>query len=718
MSRGDAERERNPLAPYGDLVRTSVVDGVRVVHAEAPGPMSAALLFRVGSRDEPLPLRGITHLIEHLALHDFDGVAQHTNGHVQGDLTQFVVSGTERHVVALLNGVCAALRELPLQRIEAEKGILVTEQQSRPAAGADAQLQARCGARSLARVTFSEFALDWVGPDEVEQWARQWFVAENAVLWLSSDTIPDGLDLRLPSGQSTPRPRVEQVDRPRPSATLGPPRSVAVDALLPRSTAASIAVEVMRAAVFRELRREGGLSYTAHATYESVDDDTARLTVFADATDANQGAVVGAMVDAISALRAGRIDERDLESAMTTVREGIENWRKPGLLAPLAARRLLFTDRVMSIDELEAEVDAVTPEHLTEVILAFWDDAVWMTPEGPLDWVGATPVDYSSAVVDGRWFDNIGSRESLVLGPAGVSWVDPDRTLTVLYSEVELYGVVPDGAFMLVGRDSVTLTMEPTLLRDFGPEQLAEIRDRVAPERRVQFAPRPPEGIPSPPTIEVPRARRNGRLIAGLVALIVAAPVSLVAAAAVPIAGALGAGLAIGGIVLVLRRLDSHRLGGMLNAGIVARGDTLGDNQQTWAFAIAPTLTLVDGIRELQKLQGQPLLETPPSKRAKLLVFVDRHVLFIDDAERGRLLTVPSALITSITSELANVRSMSSSAKTMPSVRVRFQRAGNDYDLVLSPSGDFSHKIAPAEGERIAAELRVYFDKEYVSPPS
>ena len=687
---------------------------MRVVHADAPGPLTASLLFRVGAWDEPLPLRGITHLIEHLALHEFDGAAQHTNGQVQGDMTQFVVHGSERQVVALLNGVCAALRDLPLDRVEAEKRILLTEQQSRPAAGEDSLLQARFGARSLGRVAFSEFALDWVSPDDVEQWARHWFVTENAVLWLSSKSIPEGLDLRLPSGQSTARPRVEQIDRPRPSTTQGPPRVVAVDALLPRSAAATVAVEVMRAAVFRELRREGGLSYTAHATYEPVDHDTARLMVFADATEENQGAVVGAMVDAISGLRAGRIDDRDLDTAMTIAREGLEYWRAPGALGPLAARHLLFGDDVMSVDEHEAEVAAVTSGHLTEVIRTFWNGAVWMVPEGPVDWIGAHQVDYSNVVVEGQWFDYIGSRENLVLGPMGVSWVHPDRTLTIMYSEVELYGVVPDGALMLVGRDSVTLTIEPSLVRDFGPEQLAEIDERIPSERRVEFMARPPEGIPSPVHIEVPRARRNGWLIAGLVALIAAMPILAVAAVAVP-PGALIVGLAIAGIVLLLRRIDSGRLGQMLNAGIVSRGDTVGESQETWAFAIAPTLTLVDSIRQLQQVQGQPLLANTPSRRAKLLVFVDRHVLFIDDAERGRMLTLPSSLITSISSEFADVRSVSGKDKTMPSVRVRVQREGIDYDLVLSPSGDFTHKIAASEGEHIAAELRRFFDREYRS---
>src|SRR6266481_5190313 len=43
--------------------------GIPVFQAEVPGRVRAALEFRVGTADEPLHMAGVTHLIEHLALH-------------------------------------------------------------------------------------------------------------------------------------------------------------------------------------------------------------------------------------------------------------------------------------------------------------------------------------------------------------------------------------------------------------------------------------------------------------------------------------------------------------------------------------------------------------------------------------------------------------------------------------------------------------------------
>ena len=47
-------------------VNQTTIDGVPVIWAEAPGPIRATLMFRVGRVDERLPWSGITHLVEHL----------------------------------------------------------------------------------------------------------------------------------------------------------------------------------------------------------------------------------------------------------------------------------------------------------------------------------------------------------------------------------------------------------------------------------------------------------------------------------------------------------------------------------------------------------------------------------------------------------------------------------------------------------------------------
>lgn len=693
-------------AAYGDLVRASVVDGVRVVHTAAPGPLSAALLFRVGVNDEPLPLRGITHLIEHLALHESDGAAQHTNGQVQGSYTQFMASGSEKHVVTLLNSVCAALRELPVERLEVEKTILATETQSRPPTADDALLQARFGAVSVGRVSFDEFGLDGIDAATVENWVRRWFVAENAVLWLSTDTIPEGLDLRLPSGSPSPRPLAQQIDRPRPLTVVGPPRIAMVDAILPRSAAASVAVEVMRSALFRELRREGGLSYTVHATYEPVDAENARLLVFADATEENQAAVVGAMVDALAALRAGRIDERDLETAMSTVSQGIAAWRETGAVGMMAAQNLLFGEEMRSLESIEAEIAALTPTDLAAVVRAFWDDAIWMVPDAPVDWVGAEPVDYSTGLVTGRWYDLIASREKLVFGDDGVSWVFAERTLTVRYADCELLGIAGDGARLLVGRDSVSITIEPTLVHGLEPDVLEAMDDRVPESRRVRFPARPAEGIPTPPEISPPPARLGGH-IAALVALVAVLPLAIMAAFAVPI-GALFIGLVLAGVFLMARRLDARRLQHRVDIGLARRGVVPDESLDLMAFAVSPTRTLREAAAAVRAALGQPGPHDDRPRRSPLFIYFDRSVICLENRTGELLLTLPAALVTDVSAGELRVITAGGHPTRVPSVRMTVTVNGRDHELVVSPIGDFTHNVSLTEVEQFGVVLRGY----------
>jgi hypothetical protein len=67
-----------------------------------PGPLRAGLLVRMGSADESLPISGIGHLLEHLALFDVGRPGDHSNGYVDQTLTHVHTSGDPDEVVAFL----------------------------------------------------------------------------------------------------------------------------------------------------------------------------------------------------------------------------------------------------------------------------------------------------------------------------------------------------------------------------------------------------------------------------------------------------------------------------------------------------------------------------------------------------------------------------------------------------------------------------------------
>lgn len=109
-------------------------------------------------------------------------------------------------MVEYLNGVCAALRDLPTDRLETEKGILRTEAAGKGHGPAHAATLWRYGSRSYGLTGYAETGLYRLTADDVRAWAQTRFTAENAVLWITGDSVPEGLDLTLPRGEWHPAP--------------------------------------------------------------------------------------------------------------------------------------------------------------------------------------------------------------------------------------------------------------------------------------------------------------------------------------------------------------------------------------------------------------------------------------------------------------------------------------------------------------------------------
>ena len=74
------------------------VDGVPVLFAHHPGPVRAGLIFRVGVADETLGRTGLTHLVEHLALHRQGLADYHFNGATKAAFTHMRQAGGGRIV--------------------------------------------------------------------------------------------------------------------------------------------------------------------------------------------------------------------------------------------------------------------------------------------------------------------------------------------------------------------------------------------------------------------------------------------------------------------------------------------------------------------------------------------------------------------------------------------------------------------------------------------
>ncbi len=477
-------------------IHTTEVDGIPALYAPGPGPARAGLVFRVGVADETLGRAGITHLVEHLALHRQGLADYHFNGATKAAFTHFHVEGAEHEITAYLNGVCASLVDLPMERLETEKEILRTEEAGR----STGQLPLwRYGAQGYGLVSYPEWGVPQMRPDDVRQWAEYWFTRDNAVLWVSGERFPAGLELKLPGGGRRPMPQVTSALPGGPAYFADGTGGVLLDAVVADRAAARLYSGVLERELFRSLRQEGGYSYTAATGYEARGDGHALVTAFADALPKKQDAVLGGFVDVLAKLSVGRIEQADLEAVRTRADAALTAPDAPARHLPAAAERLLAGLPQRTPEESRAELWAVGPGEVHAVALEASRTALMQVPGGhSADWAGFAPApNRSSYTVTGRRFDSVRKDgTALFVGSEGVSLTADGETVTVLFRECAAKLSWPDGGRRLIGNDGLSVQVEPGQY-GIDAHTMATIDAAVHPAAAVWLPPRQKQAAPA-----------------------------------------------------------------------------------------------------------------------------------------------------------------------------------------------------------------------------
>ncbi|GIE86675.1 M16 family metallopeptidase [Actinoplanes regularis] len=510
------------------MITRREVDGVPTLLAPTSGPMHAGLAFRVGFADEPLAKRGITHLIEHLALYSFGVADYHYNGATGVEYTYFHMRGSEADIVRFLNGVCASLIDLPMQRLAVEKEILRTEQNGRGEGPTDGLALWRHGARDYGMPSYPEWGLTGFTPDDLRAWVARWFTTENAALWIAGPDVPAGLRLTLPRGERRPVPAASSALPVRPAYFPGPANVVAWNTVVPRQPAAAVFGGVLERALFRSLRQESGLSSTVQTDYDPRGDGSAVLTALADALPEKQDALLGGFVDVLATARVGRIDPAEVAAVVRQRCEDLVRAEEVGARLPGQAFNLLTGRPVQSLDEVLAELRAVTREDVAEVGRAAVAEGLLMTPERTTaDWAGYAEAPHNSPkAVQGTVYPSLERPDwRLIAGEQGVSSIDGESTATVRFDHCAAVLVWPDGARRFVGDDGIQVHIEPTLFGS-GHAVVAALDARVRPELRATMPARDPSRIPvpRPPAAPVPVVPEPSRA-SMIVLLVVLIPV-------------------------------------------------------------------------------------------------------------------------------------------------------------------------------------------------
>jgi DNA-binding SARP family transcriptional activator len=358
-------------------VRQTVLNGIPVLLCPAlPGSRQhAGITFRVGTADEPLTRAGMTHLIEHLALHRLGVSDVHHTGGTSATVTHFLMQGSADEAVEFIHSVCESLHNLPFERLETEKSILHTEASHRGLEWARHLAVSRHGARG-------ESGLPAITPDDLRAWASTYFTRDNAVLWFSGE-VPPGLDPRLPAGRRRPVPAPSPV-LPTTSASIpgGPPGRVGLSAVVRRGPAARLFTELLERELFKRLRHEGGLSYAISADYAARDADWAEIHATADALPGAEDKLISSLTSVLAELRAGDIDPRLLEVVRGRVLEARQAPDAAAHLLPGLAADLLFGRPFSSGAELLDRFRASTADDVRAAAAEALDTALLMLP-GP-----------------------------------------------------------------------------------------------------------------------------------------------------------------------------------------------------------------------------------------------------------------------------------------------------------------------------------------------
>jgi hypothetical protein len=454
----------------GVTLHHDIVDGLSTYWVEGGGPFRAVLVFRIGMADETLPNRGICHLVEHLAIEPQPRLYAH-NGWCSIDSTGFWAEGDRDEVLGYLEGVVRRLHPLPRDRMVAERQILATEGSQRGGSIVTALLSCRWGARTYGTASYDEYGLFRLGEDEAQAWADRYFVADNAVLFITGEP-PEGFSLELPRGERHTLPAAESISGLQlPTGISLGQGGVGVGMEVDRSPGTGLALALLASAATARLRHELGVTYHVGADYQLAGSDQAHLTIAADCLDTNAEQVASTLLAVIDNIASSGPEEAELEHERERFRRMIKapadalDWFATGDLIGVSPEQLL--------EQITSAPD-VTGENVAAVVRGGADRMIMIVPShvAPPDRWRPYP-HFSERAVSGRrlrvkgmsgWLS--ARRAGVILGEEGLTAIYGDEKYsTVKWSDCEVVLHWSNGSVMVIGRDGDRV---PVLVDTFG----------------------------------------------------------------------------------------------------------------------------------------------------------------------------------------------------------------------------------------------------------
>jgi zinc protease len=492
-------------------IERQTIDGIPIWYCPSEGPTSACLMFRVGHTDELLPSRGITHLVEHLALWQLGQLAFSSNGHVDGVTTAFVAHGRPTQVSGFIRDLCSALQELPAHRVAQEAEVLWTEAAGARSSIVDDMLRFRFGARTYGLGSYVEFGLNWIDAHDLDAWSRYAFTRDNAVVWVSGE-LPADLSVDLPDGARLEPPRVEPRILPLPAAIEGPEGGVSVTGLTPRSVAATTILQVLARRLQLRLRTEAGVSYTVQSGYAPLDRDVAHWAITADCLPHQASAITRELVVGLTGLADDPIRDEEVQIVVDHLEHAGTDPSTRQFELHMAATNELIGFQVEDPRMLADETRRLDSTKLADAVQTMISSSILTSPPSdadPPEPFRRLPSLRGNGVRGRKFADRRGGAggPALVVGDRGISWSLRGNVVSVWWDRLSAAIWSSGGTRLLIGADGASIEVRE---REWMNGRLAIDAidaavppERWAPNRRQSHA----LGVPSlirqkPPPLE------------------------------------------------------------------------------------------------------------------------------------------------------------------------------------------------------------------------
>lgn len=474
------------------VVRTTEVDGVPVLWAEAPGDPVFALQFRVGRSAERPADGGITHLVEHLVMGTLGDPRYDHNAFVDAVRTVFFASGTWPELHGFTSTITSAIGRLPLDRLDRERQVLEREAGTRTRGIADIHAQFRFGLAGFGLPAAPEFGLTRVSAADVEAWAGERFVRADAVAFL---TAAPPADLRLPLAEGS-RHAIAAVapveDIPFPSHVMDGGGGVAIGALVRRQAGATNTVAILHRRLRQRLRHATGYMYEVLADYTPLDATWASILIGGECDDRHVQEVTDILFEELDRLVAGEVEQADIDAETADLRRSALDPAAVGSILDSLAFDTLVGMRLRQPEEMIAEQEATTPADLVARASEARASALLLSDAAnhPAD-VAPYPMS-SPAPVAGREIKPIlsafglGPKHRLIIGPDGLTLRNKDGLFaTVRYDDCVVLEDPGAQGLVLWGRDTTRVWFPLGFWRDTD-RIAAEIRAAISEDRVVR----------------------------------------------------------------------------------------------------------------------------------------------------------------------------------------------------------------------------------------